>query len=118
MKDVYGPVNRATLRRAVIDFTLALALFWLSAFALSSHNGKAHAVPLNTPSAVAQARPEPVSRPVLFNLEARAPRQSGPSQTEALALLGVAFALLVSLNLAIWRHLRRAYASTLFTMLL
>lgn len=111
MKDVYGPINRATLRRAVIDFTLALALFWLSAFALSSHHGKAHAVPLATDPARSQAGPEPVSRPVLFSLEARAHRQIGPNQTEALALLGVAFGLLVSLNLAIWRHLRRAYAS-------
>ena len=107
MKDVYGHLNRATLRRAAIDFALALTLFWLLTFALSTHDGKAHAVPLYVPS----ASPERVNRLTLLAFEPHAAHPGLPSDWQSLALLSLAFALLAALNLAIWRHLRRAYAS-------
>jgi hypothetical protein len=111
MKDMYGHVNRATLRRAAIDFTLALALFWLLAFVLSSHDGRAHAVPLAS-HPLKEVAAERVNRLTLLSFEARrSSRPTPPSQRQSLGLLGLAFALLAALNLAIWRHLRRAYAS-------
>jgi hypothetical protein len=112
MRDVYWHGNRLALRRAAVDFTLALTLFWVLTFALSTHDGKAHAVPLfaNTPAPQATA-PEPVHRLTLLSFEPRVGRASAPSERQSLGLLSLAFALLAAFNLAIWRHLRRAYAS-------
>jgi hypothetical protein len=112
MKDMYGHVNRATLRRAAIDFTLALGLFWLLTFALSSHDGRAHAVPLGPQPGLVEVAPERVNRlRTLLSFETRSSRPTPPSTRQSLGLLSLAFALLAALNLAIWRHLRRAYAS-------
>jgi len=110
---MYGHVKRVALRRAVVDFTLALTLFWVLTFALSSHDGsKAHAVPLFADSPAPQATaPERVSRLTLLSFEPRASRSSAPSERQSLGLLSLAFAVLAAFNLAIWRHLRRAYAS-------
>jgi len=110
MKDMYGHVNRTTLRRAAIDFALALMLFWLLTFALSTHDGRAHAVPLYTGPQGVQTPAERVNRLTLLSFETRG-RPNPPNERQALGLLSLAFALLVALNLAIWRHLRRAYAS-------
>jgi hypothetical protein len=109
MRDMYGHVNRATLRRAAVDFALALGLFWLLTFALSSHDGKAHAVPLYAQAHEVGA--DRVNRLTLLSFEARSSRPTPPNTAESLGLLSLAFALLAALNLAIWRHLRRAYAS-------
>jgi len=111
MKDMYGHVNRATLRRAAIDFTLALGLFWLLTFALSSHDSRAHAVPLSPHPGLHEVAPERVNRLTLLSFEARSSRPTPPNSRQSLGLLSLAFALLAALNLAIWRHLRRAYAS-------
>ena len=111
MKDMYGHVNRATLRRGAIDFALALMLFWLLTFALSTHDGKAHAVPLYANPQGAQTTPEKVNRLTLLSFETAAAILTFPMSANRWALLSLAFALLVALNLAIWRHLRRAYAS-------
>ena len=113
MRDMYGHVKRVALRRAAVDFTLALTLFWVLTFALSSHDGsKAHAIPLFADNLAPQATaPEPVSRLTLLSFEPRASRSSAPSERQSLGLLSLAFALLAAFNLAIWRHLRRAYAS-------
>ena len=111
MKDMYGHVNRATLRRGAIDFALALMLFWLLTFALSTHDGKAHAVPLYANPQGAQITPEKVNRLTLLSFETRGGHPNLPNERQSLGLLSLAFALLVALNLAIWRHLRRAYAS-------
>jgi hypothetical protein len=110
MKDMYGHVNRATLRRAAVDFTLALALFWLLTFALSGHDGKAHAVPLGAETAMHESAREPV-RHLTGLTETRATRSRPARERHSLVLLSLAFALLAALNLGIWRHLRRAYAS-------
>jgi hypothetical protein len=111
MKDMYGHVNGTTLRRGAIDFALALMLFWLLIFAFSTHDGKAHAVPLYANPQGMQAAPDRVNRLALLSFETRASRATPPNADQALGLLSLAFALLAALNLAIWRHLRRAYAS-------
>ena len=111
MRDMYGHVNRATLRRAAVDFALALGLFWLLTFALSSHGGKAHAVPLYAQPQTHEVAADRVNRLTLLSFEARSSRPTPPSARQSLGLLSLAFALLAALNLAIWRHLRRAYAS-------
>jgi len=110
MKDMYGHVNRTTLRRGAIDFALALTLFWLLTLAFSSHDGKAHAVPLYANPQGVQAAPDRVNR-LALSFETRGSRATPPNASQALGLLSLAFALLAALNLAIWRHLRRAYAS-------
>jgi hypothetical protein len=111
MKDMYGHVNRTTLRRAALDFALALMLFWLLTFALSTHDGRAHAVPLYASPQGVQTPAERVNRLTLLSFESRGSRPNPPNARQSLGLLSLAFALLVALNLAIWRHLRRAYAS-------
>jgi hypothetical protein len=111
MKDMYGHVHRATLRRAAVDFALALGVFWLLTFALSSHDGRAHAVPLYAQPQAPEPAANRVNRLTLLSFEARSPRSTPPNATHSLGLLSLAFALLAALNLAIWRHLRRAYAS-------
>lgn len=111
MRDMYGHVNRATLHRAAVDFALALLLFWVLTFALSTPDGKAHAVPLSPPSQLPQVAPDRANHSALFTLEPRANRPSLASERQSLGLLSLAFAFLAALNLAIWRHLRRAYAS-------
>jgi hypothetical protein len=111
MKDMFGHVDRATLRRAAVDFALALGLFWLLTFVLGSHDGRAHAVPLYAHSAVHAVAPERVNRLTLIRFEARSSRSTPLNPRQSLGLLSLAFALLAALNLAIWRHLRRAYAS-------
>jgi hypothetical protein len=111
MREMYGHVNRATLRRAGVDFTLALGLFWLLTFALSSHDSRAHAVPLYAQPQAHEVAAERVNRLTLLSFEARSNRLTPPDSRQSLGLLSLAFALLAALNLAIWRHLRRAYAS-------
>jgi hypothetical protein len=110
MNDMSGHVNRVTLRRAAIDFALALAFFWLLAFAVGSPGGKAHAVPLYAPQELPQLAPDSAHHLTVLSFEARGSR-AGLAHRQSLGLLSLAFALLAALNLAIWRHLRRAYAS-------
>ena len=59
----------------------------------------------------AQITPEKVNRLTLLSFETRGGHPNLPNERQSLGLLSLAFALLVALNLAIWRHLRRAYAS-------
>jgi hypothetical protein len=111
MSDMYGHVTRTGLRRAGIDFALALALFWTLAFALSTHHTKAHAVPLHPGEQMRPSEPERVTRLALFTFEPRAKRFKQLDERHSLGLLSLAFAFLAALNLAFWRHLRRVYAS-------
>jgi hypothetical protein len=104
------------LRRGLLDFALALALFWGLALAVDKDNGKAFAVPL---PALAKPAPETDSFTHAPKSLASARRDwpaavaNGPEQArrQALFLLSIAFAGIAALNLAFWRHLRRAYAS-------
>lgn len=103
--------NRGGFRRWLADFALALALFWSVAFVVSAHT-HAHALP---PLAKEATGLSPAVRAGLRAPEADRPfepwhkAQAGPAH--ALLLLSLAFAALAACNLAIWRHLRRVYAS-------
>jgi hypothetical protein len=110
MSDMVGHVNKAALRRAAVDFGLALGLFWLVAVAVTTQHSKAHAVTLPAIGQLQHVQTEGPSRLTL----AWGPRANPPAQAssgQSLGLLSLAFAFLATLNLAIWRHLRRAYAS-------
>jgi hypothetical protein len=85
--------------------------FGLLTFALSSHDSRAHAVPLYAQPQAHEVAAERVNRLTLLSFEARSNRLTPPDSRQSLGLLSLAFALLAALNLAIWRHLRRAYAS-------
>jgi len=98
------------LRRGFADFAMALALFWAVALYVSGDHNRAHAVAAprigkETIQNAAIPRPASWQGPVVPRARADIDRQ------QALALLSVAFAAIVALNLAFWRHLRRAYAS-------
>jgi hypothetical protein len=106
------------LRRVLTDFALALALFWGVALAFGSGHGKAHAVPLPVMSGTTLMLPGPESmgedaRPYLASVTpANTVYSRGqPSPLQAQVLLSLAFAAILALNLAFWRHLRRVYAS-------
>ena len=96
MKDMYGHVKGTTLRRAAIDFALALMLFWLLTFALSTHGGKAHAVPLYANPQGVQTTPDRVNRLTLLSFESRGSRPKSPNERQSLGLLSLAFALLLN----------------------
>jgi len=101
------------LRRWLVDFVVALALFWVAVFAVSGSDIRAHAISLPAiaeallPDAAAPGRTAPsVTRQVVHST---AKVEVGRGQ--ALVLLSLAFAAIVACNLAFWRHLRRVYAS-------
>jgi hypothetical protein len=102
------------LRRGIADFAMAMALFWAVAFYVHGAHNRAHAVTL--PKTGGQAM---MSVSVTHANWPGAPegRAAGrqPSvaldQRQAMILLSVAFAVIVAVNLAFLRHLRRAYAS-------
>ena len=101
--------------RWLADFGLVLALFWVAAFALSANHNRAHAVPLPTPPALQTE--QHTAMPVLSRRHAASStgissqRQALAAHTRTLVLLSLTVASLAALNLAFWRHLRRAYAS-------
>ena len=111
MNSLFGRLGESPLRRAAIDFTLAMALFWALAFTVISYHGRAHAVPLHAAARAMQAGADRAGSPALFTAKAHTNRPGSPSGYRALGLLSFAFAVLATLNLGIWRHLRRAYAS-------
>ena len=96
------------VRRWLADFTLALSLFWAVMFTATFAHTHAHALP-------AFARQAAVSAPLASQAAARSDRpfearlQACPRY--ALLLFSLAFAAMAAFNLAIWRHLRRVYAS-------
>jgi hypothetical protein len=101
---------RREIRRVVADFVLALLLFWGVAFAVSSGDMRAHAVPLSALRHSIEHDYNSVAQPRLR--AAFAPNVASPRDRAAdLAFLSLAFAALVAGNLAFWRHLRRVYAS-------
>ena len=103
------------LRRGIADFGMAMALFWAVAFFVNGDHNRAHAigVPKIWKEAVQNGA---ISKPAGWQDGAagRAPaggRAADLDQQQALILLSFAFAMIVAINLAFWRHLRRAYAS-------
>lgn len=103
------------LRLCLRDFVLSLIVF-LAIFAMPSGSQtnwappKAAAADITLAQAV-ETTPGAVSEST-FVLATRQPGHSGNAErTRAMILLGLTFSLLLSFNLAIWRHLRREYAS-------
>jgi hypothetical protein len=99
------------LRRAIADFAMAMALFWAVAFFVNGDHNRAHAVaaPRIGKETILNAA---IAKPA--RLEAAAAirnRGADIDREQALFILSVAFAAIVALNLAFWRHLRRVYAS-------
>jgi hypothetical protein len=96
------------VRRWLADFAFALSLFWAVIFTATFAHTHAHALP-------ALARQAAVSAPLASQAAARPDRpfearpQARPRH--ALLLFSLAFAAMAAFNLAIWRHLRRVYAS-------
>jgi hypothetical protein len=105
------------LRRGMIDFAVALALFWVVVLTCGVGSDQAYAVPLPAlaPSASLVAAPtaEPASLYAAVSGDAaRSFRPSGPAGgAHAVALLSITFAAIAAFNLAFLRHLRRVYAS-------
>jgi len=99
------------LRHAITDFALAMAFFWAVAFFVNGDHNRAHAI----------TAPR-IGKETILNAAMTKPTnwQGGPAlrkrgadidHRQALFILSVAFAAIVALNLAFWRHLRRVYAS-------
>jgi hypothetical protein len=91
-----------------IDFALVFALIWASAFAVAFARSRAYADGLRT----AVVRTAAFDRARVRTADAY--HSSGPtaaSPASSYVLLSLAAAAVAALDLAFWRHLRRAYAS-------
>jgi hypothetical protein len=98
----------------LIDFGIALLLFWFAVFSFGGPQNRAHAVPLPTRATAGVERPAALnvhSWGHAAQVELRVLRESREDYTRSLILLSAAFAGLVASNLAFLRHLRRVYAS-------
>jgi hypothetical protein len=90
---------------------MAMALFWAVAFFVNGDHNRAHAVaaPRIGKETILKAA---IAKPARLEGAAAGPsRGADIDRRQALFILSVAFAAIVALNLAFWRHLRRVYAS-------
>lgn len=104
------------LRRSIIDFAAALALFWIIALAIGGATGQAFAVPLPAPSSAMTLDDTTATESISLysatsNEAARSFQRGSAGGSHALLLLSIAFAAIFAFNLAFLRHLRRVYAS-------
>ena len=103
------------LRHGIADFAVAMVLFWAVTLYVHGAHNRAHAVGaprIGQETILNAAIPAPASwQAWAVTDQAPATRGRDFDQRQALALLSVAFASIVALNLAFWRHLRRVYAS-------
>jgi hypothetical protein len=97
------------MRLIAIDFLLAFGLIWGSAFTVEFARLRAHAEGL-LPRAAARAAAD-LANPGAHSESVDALPATGPNRLASYLLLSVAAAGLAALDLAFWRHLRRAYAS-------
>ncbi|MBS0250064.1 MAG: hypothetical protein JSR78_03255 [Proteobacteria bacterium] len=115
------PKYRHPMWRALLDAAAAGVLFTLVSSTLICNHARAGIVPAAfggvalaaQPSAAQKAVAEPGPQPIVQIATATSPSDAVYRQTSVMAawgLLGVAFSLMTALNLAILRHLRRAYA--------
>jgi len=109
---------RAGLRLIVIDFFLAFALIWGTVFTVAFARGRAHAAGVPAVGAVVRAAEQrgpsvgaAVPRALLPGLASYTEGPAGATDVATYLLLSLNVAALTALNLAFWRHLRRAYAS-------
>jgi hypothetical protein len=105
--------RNGALRLIVIDFVLAVALIWTSVLVAGLARGRAHAAGPATAGALVQslAAHAPQSQPVGVQGARYTRERVGSSRLETYLALSLSVAALAALNLAFWRHLRRAYAS-------
>lgn len=115
------PKYRYLVLRPLVDAVAAGILFTLVSSTLICNHAKAGIVPAAF-GGVAQAAPnsaaekavgQPGPQPIVQIATASSPADAVYRQTSVMAawgLLGVAFSLMTALNLAILRHLKRAYA--------
>jgi hypothetical protein len=109
-----GSGKNSGLRLIFIDFVLAFVLIWTAVFTIGVARSRAHAEGVSAIGAVVRtmaghnlasagvAAPE-IASPTL--------QPVGRSPLQTYVLLSLCVAALSALNLAFWRHLRRAYAS-------
>jgi hypothetical protein len=109
--------RRGGLRRIVADFVLAFTLIWMAVFAVGFVRDPAHAAGPSTVGALVRTIAAYESQRLEAAMPADAedagytPARDDASQLQTYLLLSLAVAGLAALNLAFWRHLRRAYAS-------
>jgi hypothetical protein len=96
------------LRRVIVDFIGALAVFWLVALAVSALHSKAYAIAM-PPLAAAAAQLEAPAGTV--GLDGAGSGLSPSAPPAALVMLSITLAAIAAFNLAFSRHLRRVYAS-------
>jgi hypothetical protein len=102
------------LRRSIADFAMAIALFWAVAFYVHGAHNRAHAVTVPKTGGEAMMSVAVTHTNWPGAPESRAARRQSSvdlDQRQAMILLSFAFAVIVAVNLAFLRHLRRAYAS-------
>jgi hypothetical protein len=98
-----------SLRRFTVDFAAAALVFALAAGLFSI--GASNAFPAPPPPELSLASALLPPPHMTISLPTFPGMPEGPSTAQTLILLGFAFATLVASNLAIGRHLLRAYAS-------
>jgi hypothetical protein len=103
------------LRQTILDFSAALALFWLAILGLSGPHSSAYAIAL-PPLAAAAAQLEAPAGSVGVDAAGPGPRlslrrEAPGTPRPAFVLLSITVAAIAAFNLAFWRHLRRVYAS-------
>jgi LmbE family N-acetylglucosaminyl deacetylase len=107
------------LRRGIADFAMAMALFWAVAFYVHGDHNHAHAITVPQITAAKSGGEAMMSVAVTHTNWPGAPEGRGGrrqasidiDQRQAMFLLSFAFAVIVAVNLAFLRHLRRVYAS-------
>lgn len=104
---MFGRARRTGMREIAIDFVLVFVLIWASAFAVAFARSRAHAEGL-LHTAVVRATAD------LARVAAGEDGELGSTAASSASndlLLSLAAAAIVAIDLAFWRHLRRAYAS-------
>ncbi len=117
------PRYRGIVFRPLLDAAIAGVVFTLVSSAVACNHAKAGIIPAAV-TAVAEAAANPIATkavaepgplPLVQIATATSPADAVYRQTSTTAawtLLGVAFSMMAALNLAVVRHLKRAYATS------
>jgi hypothetical protein len=102
-----------SLRLFAIDFMAALLVFAVlaGAFSVTQSNAFPAPPPLELTSAATAVALPLAGVPALLVEKPAFPSLEAPSSQHTMWLLAIAFATLTAFNMAVWRHLRTAYAS-------
>jgi hypothetical protein len=114
--------RNSELRLILIDFVLAFAVIWLVVFTVGVARGRAHAEGVSTIGALVRtmarenlasagvAAPD-IAPDIAPDMATPARKRTDAPRLPTYLLLSLSVAAMAALNLAFWRHLRRAYAS-------